>query len=431
MADIVQDVSPIGIGKSGSPNSAANRPVISQTVSPSGGASRGAATEGGGSPTIEQTVSNGVRGGRMLSESTREMLANLDKHGSVKAPPAPEAPVPDESPPAPASAVASTPAPTQAGAAAAPAAEPAKPAEPTDEHRAAYERVRTRNRELIAENEKLKAGPRREPTAREKALDEAERTYLDDPVAAIRRLIATVQGIDDPKHKDVDAELSGLYQDLTARELGVPVDPTRQELRESTRTRLALARDKREWQSERAAATAAPPDDPEAKLVAEHASLIGTRLSSKQADGKTVGEAYPLTMRLAERLHGSKPEALILATIREGFKSGEFDPKEHDDKLIEQAAKKIETHYQALGELFGQASPSTATPTPTADATANKETARNQVGRTITNASASVAPATPPAKQTDKPAEDNPRRKKPGETEDQFRRRISRMHLGD
>lgn len=433
MAEIVQEVSPLGASApangTSSRNSVASRPVIAQTFTPGGG--RSMATAEGGGPTIEQTVSSNGAAGPMLKSTTREMLDNLDKYGTVRAPVKPEGetatPAGDAKPAA---------APAVAATAAEPvkAPEPAKPAETPvaapDEHRAAYERVSTRNRELVAEIEKLKGAPtRREQSAREKALDEAERMYLDDPIGSIRRIIATVQGIDDPKHKDVDAELSGLYQDLTARELGVPVDPTRQELRESTRTRLALARDKREWKSEREAATAAPPDDPEAKLAAEHTSLIGTRLTSKSADGKAVGDAYPLTMKLAERLSGKKPEAMILAALRDGFKTGEFDPKEHDHALIEQAAKKIEAQYQALADLIGGArtpATSTATPTPSTDATANKDEAQKQAGRSITNASASVAPATSPAKQSP-PAEDKPKYK----NENERRLAIARKYIRD
>lgn len=431
MAEIVQEVSPLGASApaNGTPrNGVSSRPIISQTFTPGGGRG-GAAAEGGG-PTIEQTVSSNGAAGPMLKSTTREMLDNLDKYGTVKAPPKPEGEV-------------ATPAadakPAVAPVVATPAAEPARapeaakpaetPAAALDEHRAAYDRVSTRNRELVAELERLKVSPRAEPSARAKALEQVERMYLDDPVAAVRLLIATVQGVDDPKHKDVDAELSGFYQDLTARELGVPVDPTRHELRESTRTRLALARDKREWKSEREAATAAPPDDPEVKLAAEHASLIGNRLTSKLSDGKTVGEAYPLTMKLAERLTGKKPEAMILAALRDGFKTGEFDPKDNDHALIEQAAKKIEAQYQALGDLFGEARPTApstaATPTPSTDATASKDAAQRQAGRSITNASASVAPATPPAKPA--PTETKPAFK----SERERRLAIARKHLGE
>jgi hypothetical protein len=417
-------------------------PEISSTLVPNGGPAR----PSGGSQPARATISNSVAvggakissheqaepeapsdgsaignevlqgGGRRTSGLGATALALLAKLDKGEAPDKP-ADKPNDSPPAaaaptPAASSPATPATPPAAAAAAPApAEAPKPAEaPSTDHAAEIERYATRNRELLAELDKLKAGgSKREPDARSKTLDEIERMFGDNPVAAIRKLAALHHNVADPASKDIDAELSGIYQDLTERELGVSLDPATKAQRESARTRKLLEREQRERRAEQEAASKPPPDDPEAKQFAEHSALIGNHLLSKQADGKTVADAFPLTMKFAEALHGHKPAELMLKTLRAGFATGEFDPKANDDVLITQAAKKLESRYQALADAFVEArKPSTATPTP-ADATAPKVEAQQQASRTITNASASVAPATPPAKPETTPAATKPK----------------------
>ncbi len=449
MPEVTQTVSSMGGGQASQASSSgvASRPIIDQTVAHGGEKSF---AEGSSKPVIEQSINHADRGGMRLSEATRKMLANLDVHGTVADRPVTDSPT---AAPEAGDAGAAPPAAPQPADGAAPAtlAEPAKPATPSgpgqpqaappgapatpapaappvDEHRERADRVEARNRELVSEVERLK-GTKREPTPREKALDEAERGYLDDSIGSIRRLIAQAIGTDDPKHADVDAELAGLYRDLTAKELGVTLDPAEVARRESARTRHMMARDKRERTAEQSAAQAAaqaPTDLPEAKQLAEHTQLVAGRLATKQADGKSVGDAYPLTMRLAEQLHGQKPEALILSVIRQGFATGEFDPKRQDAELVEQAAKKIEAHYQDLAKLFGGASPqpSTAAAPPPQGVTENQDTGRSQVAPTITTASASVAPATSPAIQQPAP---KPKYK----SEDERRRAIAQKYFKD
>lgn len=432
MPELEQSVSPLGSGGQTVVGVAA-RPVIGQTFAQGGDKSAVTAKD---SPTIEQTVTQGGGSGRLLSESTRKMLENLDKHGNVhgaRGSEAQQAPKPESPPVASGADVAgtSTQAPPSAAspeATAAVAAE-AKPEPPADEHRVRADRLEGRNRELVAEVEKLKAQPtKREMDARLKALDEIERSYFDDPRMAVRRLQALALGLDDPKHADVDKEMRGLYHELTAEELQVPLDDAKASKRESERITALFRRQQREAAAEREAAQKQTAEPPEAKQFAEHTALVAGRLISKQTDGKAVADAYPLTMRLAEKLHGAKPEALILRELHRGFATGEYDPKEHDHKLIEQAAAKIETHYQALAEMFGQARPATSTATPTpADATAKQDVGQNQGARTITNASASVAPATPPAKQPDPQPQQRPKYK----SEAERRMAIAKQHFKD
>lgn len=442
MPELTQTVSPLGGGVStttgGSAGGAAARPVITQTFSRGNGEHASAKAEN--TPVIEQSVPSGgaSRGGSMLSESTRQMLSNLDKYGSVLKPKdAPDEPAKTDSPPAASGADA-------AGATAQPASPPASPeaspatpkpdaatAAPSDEHKQRADRYEAKNRELVAEVERLRAAPKSaELDKRLKALDAAERMYLDDPIGAVRHLIATVHGYDDPKHTDVDAELSGLYQDLTARELGVPLDAAKRAERESARTRQIVARERRE--RELAAQKPAVQEDPEAQLFADHSAFIANHIQGRDKDGRAVADAYPLAMKFSERMHGHKPEALALKIIREAVATGEIPMEMSAADKIRHAFTKIETHYQDLAKSFDEARPrnSTAAPTPPADAKANQDTGRTQVAPTITNASASVAPATPPAKQDTKPVDQDFRRRRPGESEDARRKRIAEHHMG-
>lgn len=397
MSEIVSEVSSRpSIGSSPS----AARPVISQSVAIGGALSNlPPARERGGSAREAEERSNGgtieheVRAGgaRVLSEGARKLLEVMDR-------PAAEAPAPVAEEPKTGAAAASPP------AAASPAAQPAAttppatppaetPAQPTAApHAAELERMLAKNRELVEENTRLKTGSsRRELTPREKALDEIERGYLENPRAAIRRLAALALGHEDTKHADVDAEVKGLLQDLTADDLGVTPDQSHQAMREAARTRHMLAREQRERKAEQETVskpTNAGPD-------AEHVTIIGTRLQERQPDGKTIAEAHPVLKML-----GARPEAALLQIIHNGLAAGEMDPKSDNNTLIQQAIAKVhsyfQTQHQVLAGIYGGATaPSTAQPT--APEIPNKE-GQGQAARSITNASASVAPATPPAK---------------------------------
>lgn len=412
MPEIVSEMTSSGPRTGGTPAAGANaRPVISQsiTVGSVGSLARSSSSaptgdsgepgSAGVSNTIDNPITQGGRPARTMSETVRAALARLDASAS----PTPSNEQAAGEAPSTSAAPGSAPAPATPAAPAAPEAKP----QPADDHRAELERVTARNRDLVAELERAKAGAgKRDLTSREKAMQAAEQQYFtgqSGAIDAVRTFLASVLGIEDPKHADVDAELSGLYQDLTSRELGVSVDPAQSAKREAARTRQLLARSERERKAVQDAAGKPTPEDPEAKLVTEHTTLIGNRLSQRQADGKTVGDAYPATMQLAERFYGLKPEATLLRVIREGFVTGEFDPHRPNEELIDQALKKSETHfrnlYQVLAGAFGGASTPASTATPnTSDASANKDAGQRQAPRPITNASASVAPATLPAK---------------------------------
>jgi hypothetical protein len=387
MAEIVSTLSTEPRPASGS-NGANARPVISQTVTV-GSLARATPVPaaGDGSGGAANTIANEVKQGggavrSSLGETARAMIAALDKPAATAAAVAPATPA------------VVVPEPVAGGAAPAPAAAPAQPAAPAQagDQRSELERYVTRNRDLVAENERLKSGgAKREPSAREKALDEAEASYFsgrDGAVGAVRRMLATWLGVDDPKHADVDHELKGLYQDLTAKELGIEPEDAQQAKREAVRTRQMLERETR--QRKAAQETTRPAEDPAAKVDADHTSIIATRLAS-------VGDAHPLTMELAEEFYGLKPEALLLRVIRDGFATGEFDPKDKNETLIAQALEKTEPHFQARADKIAAATTRTAPPNPS-DPIAKKDDGQQQAARTITNASASVAPATPPAK---------------------------------
>lgn len=397
MSEIVDEVVPLGTGHQSSGGGTRLR-VIEESVQLG---SLEAKPDRAGDDN-DETVSTATRVRRRLSDNAKRMLVNLDKHGTVDDD-APEAEaedaddkglVPSDKPQVAADA-------TDAGAASAPPVDPtpAAAAAVPDEHAVRADRLTEHNRKLVAELESLRSRPvRGEPSARDRSLDEAERIYLEDPIKSIRRLVATAIGVDDPNSKDVDAELTGLYQDLTERELSVSLDPVQKASREAARTRKLLERDKRERKAETTDAASKAEADAEVRQAAEVATLIGNRLlTSKHA------ERYPLLMTHAHRIDGMKPEDLIWAGIRRGIASGELDPKTSDDQLIDAVSRKIEPYYQSLRDALAvNPSPVTATGTaaPSTQASPAAESKAGPTGqgtRTITNASASVAPATPPA----------------------------------
>ena len=389
-----------------------------------------------GGDVSDEVITIGARGGRALSDNAKRMLANIDKHGTVEdrtaetptAETVPGTAVAPKVEAAPVAAPVATPAP----AAVTPTAEPETKTDPAAEHIARADKLAEHNRRLVTELETMRETMRKKPTrgemsAREKALDEAERAYISDPVAAIRRLAATALGIDDPKAKEVDDELVGLYQDLTERELSVQLDPAQKAMRESARNRRLFERDKRDRAQETASA-AAPVEAPEDKQTAETVTLIGSKLTeSKHAD------KFPLMMALSTDLDGMKPEELLWRGIKRGIAAGELDPKSPDDVLIETVSKQIETyyqnHYQALADKVSKARPQTstaATPTQASPATESKADPQGNGVRTITNASASVAPATPPAKKTEPTTETPPKYRNEAER----RRALAAKHFG-
>ena len=269
------------------------------------------------------------------------------------------------------------------------------------------------NKKLLDEMEAVRKAPRAELSPREKALDEAERTYLDDSVTAIRRVIATVLGVEDPNHKDVDDELSMLYTDLTSRELNIPLETSHKAAREAVRARQLLAKDRRERKAEDESKVKRASEDENTRKTREAATFIENRLSTKRTDGTSLADTHPMLMNLAKDFDGMDAPQLIWRAMEQGVKAGKYDPAVGDDNLIAAVAKDIEDHYTRLSERIAKAKPqpkvdaAKAAPANASEPASNDQR-QSKATRTITNASASVAPATPvnkaePAKTEERP----------------------------
>lgn len=296
-------------------------------------------------------------------------------------------------------------------------AEPAKAAAPTPPEdwktqleTTAAERTRyeTANKALLSELEELKKQPARK--AASALLEEAGSEYIDNSKGSLRKLIANAFGLDDPNHADVTAELSALANDLTSELFGVQLDTAQQASREAAKARQALARDKRERKAESDANANKATATAETSQAEQSAAFIGNRLSQAR-DGKALREQFPLTMALAERVDGMSPEKLIWTVYQRESKLGRYDQarSSDDDYLITETARLIETHYQALADAVAKAKPlpSTSTATteqaglkPDAQESARKDQRQSHGARTLTQAAASVAPATQPAVKT-------------------------------
>lgn len=429
--EIHEEMAPVGGSKGATGNAKVARGQIHESMTVgTGGTSAPARDEPAGSVEHED-ITLGKRGVGRFSERAQRMLANIDKHGTVSDDP-PDDAKPDSPPAAGVLAAAVTAPVTPAGvstpaaaAAPVPAAKPETP-DPGAEHRARADRLQEHNQKLVSENEQLRSRPARgEPTAREKALDEAERTILDDSIGAARKIYMTALGVDDPKHPLVDKHLTWLYHDLTERELGVPLDPSIKSLRESERTRHLLDRDKRERAQEAVKPVTPTPADPEAATkVPLVARFIG------EGDHAT---KYPLLRNLSTDFDGMDPAALLWREINRGFQTGEYQRSgQSDADIIDLASRQVEAKYQALADKIAKARPQTAasTATPTQPTVATDRNADPQATgvRTITNASASVAPATTPAA---KPAPTETPQKKPWRNEKERIRLLAAKHFGD
>jgi hypothetical protein len=363
-------------------------------------------TEGAGfTPATEgRIVITDASRSRALPES---ILAKIDGKAAPPAEPAKDAPAAEpakiEAKPDPSVSNSDASAPGSDGAKPAEAAaDPAKEAEPAKdappatapdalaEATARAERVAAHNAKLLVELE----AARGKPASRSK-LDDAADGYIDDHYAAVRHLIARGLGIDDPEDAAVTAELAALTSDLTSKVFGVSLDTTQQAARDAAKARQALARDKRTRKAESDAAAKGDQATAEASKAEQAATFIGNRLSTKD---------YPLLHALSADLDGLPPAQLVWKVIDHASRTGEIDPsKMPDDQLIAHAAKKIETHYQALAGKIGKASPSpsTAQPAPAAEpvaaTSASQGATQSHGGRKLTAADSSAAPATPPS----------------------------------
>lgn len=378
---------------------------------------------------------------RSFTEHQRQMLDNLDKHGDVNGASAAEsttlatttgatpavtsaAAAPADAktaaatPDAPAAAVA--PAPSAPAIAATPAADP--------ELAARVDRLVEHNKRLVAELDRRSAAAAT-PDERTRALDEIERGLTTDTLASVRKLLALNAGIKDAADPAVDRLLGGLYAELTANELKMPMDAGQRALMEAERTRRLVERDKKDALAAESAKQVKEAESAENERNAN----VGMQLSQHLESSKHA-EQFPLLMRHAATIDKVSPGELVWAAIRHGIRAGESSKDDSDETLINRYSKKIETFYQDHLAKLGitrpeVASTSTAAPAQaTVPATENKADASNNGVRTITNASASVAPPAPPAQPTSQPTDKTVPKK--WRNEDERRQQLAKHHFG-
>lgn len=261
-------------------------------------------------------------------------------------------------------------------------------------------RLEARNRELTAELEIAKKTPKAQRTERETALVAAEAAYIEEgTVPALRKFLAVIVGAA-PDSKEVDMELSGLYTDLAARELGVTLDENQKTLRDNARTRLLLARDKRE----KAEAGKKPVADNSADDVnyGEAVKHIEPLLTAKSKGVASIADENPMLMALAEDIDGMKPAELLARAIRQEIMTGSLDPNLDSVTMIKKVAPKIERYYAARAAKIAAAAknkkPDTAPSgkKPKAANATSTEQRQSPAARTLTNATVSRAPAKNP-----------------------------------
>jgi hypothetical protein len=348
------------------------------------------------------------RAGRKFSPAVEAMLAKIDTEADDDDAPAPhEEGDADEDEEAAAAAEGADEADEGDGDEGEEEGEGEEAAEPdeSEQVRAGAARLEQRNRELVAELEQARKTPKAQRTERETALIAAEASYIDEgPVAGLRKYLSVITGAA-PDSKEVTAELTGLYLDLTAQEVGVPLDQSQQAIRENARTRLLLARDKREKaESEKKPVESNSADDVQYEAATRHVdNLLGTKSQS----GTSIADDYPMLMSLAQDFDGVAPGEVLARAIRQEIMTGALDPTTPDADMVRTVASKIENHYDAVAKKIEAArakkaqkakKSDTTTPSgkPKVKVEAANETRNTSQARTITTATASRAPAKPP-----------------------------------
>lgn len=397
--------------------------------------------------------------GRSFTDHQKKMLENLDKFGDVKgdnagttvtvregqraeAAPEPKAEPPKASVKTDEPAVGAA-APEQPKTEAKSEAKPEPPVEakPDAELSARVERLTEHNRKLAADLEQARGG-RFEPDERLKTLDQIEELWSTDTIGALRKFVALNAGLKEDS-PDVDRLLSHAYAEWTGHELKVPLDPGKRGEIESARNRLLIDRDRRKRDADAKAKAAEAEAEQGSRRITEQVNSLGDRLKTEDH-----GKKFPLMMEHAQMFDGLRPEQLLFSVIRRGIAAGEFDEKTSDDKLIAHYSgeiekyykpryDKLEAHFKArlepyFKEKFATA-PATSTATPAQASESRTEPAADttQAGvRTITNASASVAPPAPPAVAATPPAKNDTAPPK-FRNEDERRRYYARLRFGE
>lgn len=373
-------------------------------------------------------VHGGGPANHRLSDRAKAMLANLDKHGDINGPkeggdkgpgtsttgvtvvesagtPAPasepEKPAdkPDEAPVGDQPAT-GDPAKDPAAAPEKPVEKPAEPAAaaPDPKLTAEIERLQAHNRKLVSELEARSSAPALDD--RHQELDAIEKMAIENPIGALERLFTLAIGAKEAKDPAVQRFLSGVYGDWTERELKVPMDRAARAEFGSERNNLLIQRDRRERAAgETSAAEKAKAADRE-RSVRETVTTLDRQLTEARHS-----EKFPHLMN-SELFDGITPGQRLFTAIAQGIAAGDWEKVPSDDKLVEHYSAKLDKELQARDQKLRayytpKPTTSTATPTPASEPSKDKASdapaKADQAGvRTITNASASVAPPKPP-----------------------------------
>lgn len=369
-------------------------------------------------PPIEVNV-GGPPKSRSLPDSVKERLAAMRAGPPPKAAPAPVAATTAAPAEEPKPADGTSTSPTVEVVAANDEKAPPAP-EPVPEWHAERDElqgVAQRQRDIIArlqsDLEAAKKGSDETLSERAKRIEEAESSYVRDPVAAIRALVAAANGFE-PGSKEHEEELQNLFIDLTSAVTGATQDPAHQAKRVSDLTR-------REW--DRTTKRREQGDKKQAETAAqrEQGNPNETAIPIVKAAFAPIADKHPHLSALAHELDGLPVENVLWDVIEKGLKSGDFRPDEPDDVLTAKAAKLAEQHYQRRWAKIQTAAPkpSTAQPgvppapkqadTPAAEPTKTVE--RQSNGRGLSNADASVAPSKTPEAEQPKKMTDAERKK--------------------
>jgi hypothetical protein len=395
-------------------------PVV-EVADKRGGAAPAEKARGKSEPTGPLTVHDDTHAvasaGRVLKDSTREKINALVRAQADAAPAdddedaevaEPDAEASDDAEPAADTAADDEDDDEVVDAAATPSEPkpPAKAVAPSDvearlqELEGITERQRAALERYEKDLEAARKGGEETAAQREARLEAAESGYLGDPIKALYKFVATGMGHDDENHEDVKKEVMDLFLDLTAHVSGATQDQAHQAKRQSDRTR-------REWEREKKSRAAGGKKDAEAAAQRQREQQVEGIVGEIEARLRPDAAKYPHLTSLAPLLDGKSAGRVVWDVIERGIARGDFKADEPDDVLLAKASKAAEDFYTKRADPIRAAitpkTTSTATPTVAKKATpaapVEREKPRTSKEARVTNADASVAPATPPAKK--------------------------------
>lgn len=237
----------------------------------------------------------------------------------------------------------------------------------------AFSLLNKREQEITVRENALK-----ESSARVAAVDVASASFQESPVNYIKAQLSQFSNSEDPEV--IEGAFQELYEAMTMHVLGADAPEEMKEQSQYNKLQRDFDKYKNEQQSEK--------NELEQSALESQRTVKVTQAQARIKDQLVEAkEQYPYLINQTDE----DPGELVFEVVWQDFEgrreAGEVDPT---PMTIEEAASKVNTHYQQLAQKWAKLIPSAPT-TPTQP---TGQPANNRPGssRTLTNNNASVAP---------------------------------------